>query len=219
MKLYIKERCQSGLMGAPGKRLYYNSIQGFESLSFRLKIIINIIINKIIGVILILLSLIILISCLSYITTWKNDQVFIYDKSLQDIILLYYNNNNIKVDNLMGYIGSWISYIIIYNNFGISSYFMIMTLFMSGIYLYSKIEIINMYTLLFINTLLLFFIFPIIHRYNKSMTILKYVSGINSNISYFYIKNFFFNKIHYLIIILIIIIIIKNFFIKKVISN
>ncbi|MFM7662481.1 MAG: DNA translocase FtsK, partial [Bacteroidota bacterium] len=71
-------------------------------------------IKIVLGTSLIISSLFIFVSCLSYLFTWQKDQDRILNKSFYDFIFL---SENIPVDNWLGKFGAWISHVFIYGLF------------------------------------------------------------------------------------------------------
>ena len=84
--------------------------------------------HKIAGSILLLLAFIFFIAFTSYLFTWAEDQ----DKFSYRMLLA----NDIKVQNLLGTFGAFISEIFVRHGFGIASYLLCTTLFVFGINLF-----------------------------------------------------------------------------------
>jgi len=87
-------------------------------------------IKIVLGTSLIISSLFIFVSCLSYLFTWQKDQDRILNKSFYDFIFL---SENIPVDNWLGKFGAWISHVFIYGLFGISSFAICFILFLISV--------------------------------------------------------------------------------------
>jgi S-DNA-T family DNA segregation ATPase FtsK/SpoIIIE len=84
--------------------------------------------HKIVGSILLLLAFIFFIAFTSYLFTWGEDQ----DKFSYRMLLA----NDIKVENLLGTFGAFISEIFVRHGFGIASYLICTTFFIFGINLF-----------------------------------------------------------------------------------
>ena len=84
--------------------------------------------HKIAGSILLLLASLFCIAFISYLVTWGNDQ----DKFSYRMLLA----NDIKVENLLGTFGAFISEIFIRHGFGVASFLLCTTFFVSGINLF-----------------------------------------------------------------------------------
>src|SRR5688572_26058999 len=84
--------------------------------------------HKIAGSILLLLAFLFFVAFTSYLFTWGQDQ----DKFSFRMLLA----NDIKVENLLGTFGAFISEIFIRHGFGIASYLICTTLFVFGINLF-----------------------------------------------------------------------------------
>ena len=82
---------------------------------------------KIIGVVSILVSVFLLIAFTSYLFTWKEDQ----DKVSRGASILM--DNDIKVSNLLGRLGAFVSHFFIYKGFGIASLLICTFFFMVGV--------------------------------------------------------------------------------------
>ncbi|HEY0612059.1 MAG TPA: DNA translocase FtsK 4TM domain-containing protein, partial [Chitinophaga sp.] len=84
--------------------------------------------HKVLGMICLLLSVYFFIAFTSYLFTWQEDQdkVFRYSGSL-----LF--NTDIKVDNLLGRLGAFVSHWFFYSGFGLASYFFCYLCFILGI--------------------------------------------------------------------------------------
>ncbi|WP_298367084.1 DNA translocase FtsK [uncultured Lutibacter sp.] len=84
--------------------------------------------QTIIGSFIVLFSIFMVISFLSYFFNWKDDQ-----SQLQS-----FTDKNISVKNLLGKIGASISHFFIYNGFGVSSIYIPILLFLSGTAIFLK---------------------------------------------------------------------------------
>ena len=84
--------------------------------------------QTIIGSFIVLFSIFMVISFLSYFFNWKDDQ-----SQLQS-----FADKNISVKNLLGKIGASISHFFIYNGFGVSSIYIPVLLFLSGTAIFLK---------------------------------------------------------------------------------
>jgi S-DNA-T family DNA segregation ATPase FtsK/SpoIIIE len=89
---------------------------------------------KITGAFFILIALFLFISFISYFFTWKEDQDKVF-KGASSILF----DNNVKVANLLGRLGAYISHFFIYRGFGIASLFICTFFFVAGVnLLFSK---------------------------------------------------------------------------------
>jgi len=75
-------------------------------------------IKTIFGTILLVGSIFLLISCVSYLFTWKEDQDRILNKSFYDFLFIESGEN---VQNWLGKLGAFLSHKLMYNSFGLSS--------------------------------------------------------------------------------------------------
>ncbi len=84
--------------------------------------------HKVLGMICLLLAVYFFIAFTSYLFTWQEDQdkVFRYSGSI-----LF--NTDIKVDNLLGRLGAFVSHWFFYSGFGVASYFFCYLCFILGI--------------------------------------------------------------------------------------
>ncbi len=84
--------------------------------------------RKIIGVVSLLSSFIILGSLLSYIFTWQQDEATISNIG----ITIFWTPHN-AITNSFGSLGAWISYVFIFEGFGVSSFLLCLPLFIIGV--------------------------------------------------------------------------------------
>ena len=84
--------------------------------------------HKITGAVFLLVSIFLFISFTSYLFTWREDQ----DKVFRGIAILA-PSNEIKVANLLGTLGAYVSHRFFYTGFGLSSYFICSFFFIFGI--------------------------------------------------------------------------------------
>ena len=84
--------------------------------------------HKITGAAFLLISIFLFISFTSYLFTWREDQ----DKVFRGISILA-PSRDIKVANLLGNLGAYISHLFFYKGFGLASYFICSFFFISGI--------------------------------------------------------------------------------------
>ncbi|HSZ34846.1 MAG TPA: DNA translocase FtsK 4TM domain-containing protein, partial [Puia sp.] len=90
--------------------------------------------HKITGAVFLLASIFLFISFTSYLFTWREDQ----DKVFRGISILS-PSHDVKVANLLGNLGAYISHFFFYNGFGIASYFICSFFFITGInWLFAK---------------------------------------------------------------------------------
>jgi DNA segregation ATPase FtsK/SpoIIIE, S-DNA-T family len=90
--------------------------------------------HKITGAVFLLASIFLFICFTSYLFTWREDQ----DKVFRGISILS-PSHDIKVANLLGNLGAYISHLFFYKGFGIASYFICTFFFITGInWLFAK---------------------------------------------------------------------------------
>ena len=82
---------------------------------------------KITGAVSLLISIFLFIAFISYLFTWKEDQ----DKVSQGASILF--DNDIKVNNLLGRLGAYISHYFIYKGFGVASLLICTFFFVVGV--------------------------------------------------------------------------------------
>jgi DNA segregation ATPase FtsK/SpoIIIE, S-DNA-T family len=85
--------------------------------------------KSITGAFLLLLSVYLLIACLSYMFTWKSDQHLIWSYGFWDFM---FSDTEIEVQNWLGKFGAWSAHTLIYSWFGIASFGFCMVLFLAG---------------------------------------------------------------------------------------
>jgi DNA segregation ATPase FtsK/SpoIIIE, S-DNA-T family len=83
--------------------------------------------HKITGAVFLLVSIFLFISFSSYLFTWREDQ----DKVFRGISILA-PTHDVKVANLLGNLGAYISHFFFYKGFGLASYFICSFFFMTG---------------------------------------------------------------------------------------
>lgn len=84
--------------------------------------------QTIIGLFVMLFSLFLIISFISYLFHWQQDQSQLSN----------FTNKNISVKNLLGKIGASLSHFFIYNSFGVGSLYFPILLFFSGLFIFLK---------------------------------------------------------------------------------
>src|SRR5450432_2551352 len=90
--------------------------------------------HKITGAVFLLVSVFLFIAFSSYLFTWREDQ----DKVFRGISILA-PSHDVKVANLLGNLGAYISHLFFYKGFGIASYFICSFFFITGInWLFAK---------------------------------------------------------------------------------
>ena len=90
--------------------------------------------HKITGAVFLLISIFLFIAFTSYLFTWRED----YDKVFRGISILA-PSKDIKVANLLGNLGAYVSHQFFNNGFGIASYFICSFFFITGInWLFAK---------------------------------------------------------------------------------
>ena len=83
-----------------------------------------------VGALLILLSFYLFFACLSYLFTWTIDQDRVLDKGLFEFL---FESNVEPVENWLGKFGAWVSHLLIFRWFGISSFGICFLLFLAGV--------------------------------------------------------------------------------------
>src|SRR5450432_1539351 len=90
--------------------------------------------HKITGAVFLFVSIFLFIAFSSYLFTWREDQ----DKVFRGISILA-PSHDVKVANLLGNLGAYISHLFFYKGFGIASYFICSFFFITGInWLFAK---------------------------------------------------------------------------------
>ncbi len=87
--------------------------------------------SKILGVASLLITLFLFVAFTSYLFTWQDDQ---------DMVQLWrthlFSINDLKANNLMGYIGAFVAYQIMFNGFGVAAYLFCTFFFVLGVNLF-----------------------------------------------------------------------------------
>ena len=87
--------------------------------------------SKIAGAICLLITLFLFVAFTSYLFTWQEDQ---------DMVQLWrtqlFSTNDVKVNNLLGYLGAFIAYQIMFNGFGVAAYLFCTFFFVLGVNLF-----------------------------------------------------------------------------------
>nr|HPH37008.1 DNA translocase FtsK 4TM domain-containing protein [Sediminibacterium sp.] len=84
--------------------------------------------EKIIGSICLLLTVFLFISFTSYLFTWQEDQ----DK-VQQFGVRIFSTDDVRVNNLLGVLGAYVSHSLWYNGFGLASYLFCTVFFVLGV--------------------------------------------------------------------------------------
>ena len=96
--------------------------------------------SKILGAISLLITLFIFVAFTSYLFTWQDDQ---------DMVQLWrtqlFSTNDVKANNLLGYLGAFIAYQIIFNGFGVAAYLIGSFFFVLGVNLFFTKPIFNLW--------------------------------------------------------------------------
>lgn len=82
------------------------------------------------GAILSLLSIYLLLACVSYLFTWKQDQDHLLNRNFLGYI---FNQNVPAAENWLGKFGAWSSHLLIYEGFGIGAFGLVFIMFLLGI--------------------------------------------------------------------------------------
>ena len=86
-------------------------------------------IATILGSFLLMFSVFLFVACLSYLFTWQEDQDKLINNSFVDFI---FNQPNIEISNALGKFGAWMSHLLFFNLFGISSVGLCLLMFLLG---------------------------------------------------------------------------------------
>jgi S-DNA-T family DNA segregation ATPase FtsK/SpoIIIE len=82
------------------------------------------------GAILSLLSIYLLLACVSYLFTWKQDQDHLLNRNFLGYI---FNQNVPAAENWLGKFGAWSSHLLIYEGFGIGAFGLVFIMFLIGV--------------------------------------------------------------------------------------
>ena len=86
---------------------------------------------KILGAVSLLITLFLFVAFTSYLFTWQDDQ---------DMVQLWrtqlFSTNDVKANNLLGYIGAFVAYQIMFNGFGVAAYLLCSFFFVLGVNLF-----------------------------------------------------------------------------------
>ncbi|NBX28780.1 MAG: DNA translocase FtsK, partial [Chitinophagia bacterium] len=87
--------------------------------------------SKILGALSLLFTLFLFVAFTSYIFTWQDDQ---------DMVQLWrthlFSINDVKANNLLGYLGAFVAYQIMFNGFGVAAYLLCSFFFVLGVNLF-----------------------------------------------------------------------------------
>ena len=83
----------------------------------------------ILGTFFLLFSVFLFLSCVSYLFTWQQDQDKLINASFFDFI---FNQSDVEVQNWLGKFGAWMSHMLIYNLFGVTSIGLCFLMFLFG---------------------------------------------------------------------------------------
>jgi len=86
--------------------------------------------HKVLGVVSLLLSLYCFIAFTSYLFTWQDDQDKVFRYSANILLM---DNDAVKVENLLGRLGAFVSHWFFYKGFGIASYLFCYLFFILGV--------------------------------------------------------------------------------------
>ena len=96
--------------------------------------------SKILGAVSLLLALFLFVAFTSYLFTWQDDQ---------DMVQLWrtqlFSINDVKANNLLGYLGSFVSYHMMFNGFGVAAYLFCSFFFVLGVNLFFTKPIFNLW--------------------------------------------------------------------------
>ncbi len=91
---------------------------------------------KSMGILFVLFSVFLLLSCLSFFGSWESDQSLVRSISFG----MLSETQPILADNILGVLGAWLSYIFVYKGFGISSFAFVFLFFLLGVLLLTKLQ-------------------------------------------------------------------------------
>lgn len=83
--------------------------------------------HKILGTLLLLICLFLFVAFSSYLFTWEEDQSAVLNSSV------LFPDPDIKIANMLGSLGAWVSHQFFYNGFGIASYLFCLLFFAGGV--------------------------------------------------------------------------------------
>ena len=106
------------------KTKFKNPVEGLSNSFDKKKV------KSTVGVLLILFSFYLFLSCLSYIFTWTQDQDRVLGKGLFEFL---FEQDDVPVENWLGKFGAWTSHLMIFRWFGLSSFGFTFLLFISGV--------------------------------------------------------------------------------------
>jgi S-DNA-T family DNA segregation ATPase FtsK/SpoIIIE len=87
-------------------------------------------VKLVLGATLSLLSIYLLLACVSYLFTWKQDQDHILNR---DFLGYIFNNDVPAAENWLGKFGAWSSHLLIYNGFGVGAFGLVFIMFLVGV--------------------------------------------------------------------------------------
>ncbi|MEY3236587.1 MAG: hypothetical protein RI883_688 [Bacteroidota bacterium] len=106
------------------KAKFKNPVEGLSNRFDKKKV------KSTVGVLLILFSFYLFLSCLSYIFTWTQDQDRVLGKGLFEFL---FEQDDVPVENWLGKFGAWTSHLMIFRWFGVSSFGFTFLMFISGV--------------------------------------------------------------------------------------
>ena len=96
--------------------------------------------SKILGAVSLLLALFLFVAFTSYLFTWQDDQ---------DMVQLWrtqlFSINDVKANNLLGYLGAFVAYQMMFNGFGVAAYLFCSFFFVLGVNLFFTKPIFNLW--------------------------------------------------------------------------
>lgn len=95
-------------------------------------------INLTTGSILLLTSLYLTLSFISYLFTWKLDQNFVINSGFFEFL---FNTDEIELGNHLGKLGAWLSHHFIFEWFGLASFFIPLIFVLLGVFLLLRVEL------------------------------------------------------------------------------
>ncbi len=91
---------------------------------------------KSMGILFVLFSVFLLLSCLSFFGSWESDQSLVRSISFGMLA----ETQPILADNILGVLGAWLSYVFVYKGFGIASFAFVLIFFLVGVLLLTKLQ-------------------------------------------------------------------------------
>lgn len=91
---------------------------------------------KSMGILFVLFSVFLLLSCLSFFGSWESDQSLVRSISFGMLA----ETQPTMATNILGVLGAWLSYVFVYKGFGIASFAFVFIFFLVGVLLLTKLQ-------------------------------------------------------------------------------